>query len=72
MGEKLKVAIVGLPSFASKLAKSLTEFFPDGNFKSFDTYYNKADKLKIIPFFLNKESFYFTSKYKLNEKLILN
>lgn len=58
MGEKLKVAIVGLPSFASKLAKSLTEFFPDGNFKSFDTYYNKADKLKIIPFLLTADVLY--------------
>jgi hypothetical protein len=48
----LKIIIVGLPLFAERLAKSLSEFDPKNHYSFLNTYYSKKDKLKarfLIP-----------------------
>jgi glycosyltransferase involved in cell wall biosynthesis len=52
MGKPLKIIIVGLPLFAERLAKSLSEFDPKNHYTFLNTYYSKKDKLKarfLIP-----------------------
>lgn len=83
MGKRLKVAIVGLPLFANKVAKNLSTFDKKGIYKSFNTYYSKIDKLKIIPFLLTADVLYsingaidkskvFDLAFKLNKKVIMH
>ncbi len=48
----MKVLIVGLPLFAERLAKQLSEFDPDNRYISLNTYYSVLDKIKayfLIP-----------------------
>lgn len=52
MGKPLKIIIVGLPLFAERLAKTLSEFAPKNRYTFLNTYYSKKDKLKarfLIP-----------------------
>lgn len=52
MGKPLKIIIVGLPLFAERLAKTLSEFDPNNRYSFLNTYYSKKDKLKarfLIP-----------------------
>ena len=42
----MHVIIVGLPLFAERLAKSLSEFDPDNRYTFLNTYYSRKDKLK--------------------------
>jgi glycosyltransferase involved in cell wall biosynthesis len=52
MGKPLKIIIVGLPLFAERLAKTLSQFDPKNRYTFLNTYYSKKDKLKarfLIP-----------------------
>ncbi len=52
MGKPLKIIIVGLPLFAERLAKALSEFDTKNRYTFLNTYYSKKDKLKarfLIP-----------------------
>lgn len=52
MGKPKKIIIVGLPLFAERLAKSLSEFDPKNRYTFLNTYYSKIDKIKaslLIP-----------------------
>lgn len=52
MGKRLNITIVGLPLFAERLAKTLSEFDPNNRYTFLNTYYSKKDKLKarfLIP-----------------------
>lgn len=44
----MKIIIVGLPLFAERLAKTLTEFDEKNSYIALNTYYNKIDKLKAF------------------------
>lgn len=44
----MKVAIVGLPLFAERLAQGLTNYDPHNKYVAFDTYYNRWDKIKAL------------------------
>jgi hypothetical protein len=48
MGKKIKIIVVGLPLFAERLTKDLSDFEPSWKFVHLDTYYNKWDKLKAL------------------------
>lgn len=48
MGRRRKIIIVGLPLFAQRLAKQLSEFDSDSKYIHLDTYYNKWHKIKAL------------------------
>ncbi len=44
----MRVLIVGLPLFAKRLQKDLSEFDPENRYYCLDTYYSKIDRLKAL------------------------
>lgn len=79
----MKVLIVGLPIFAKRVHKDLSEFDTENTFKTLDTYYNKLDQVKallMIPmmdivYSINgaiRDSKVFDLALKLNKKLVIH
>jgi len=48
MGRRRKIIIVGLPLFAQRLAKQLSEFDSESTYIHLDTYYNNWHKIKAL------------------------
>lgn len=48
MGRRKKVIVVGLPLFASKLAKDLSNYSNEFKVVALDTYYSKLDKIRFL------------------------
>ena len=44
----MKVLLIGLKYFSHKLAKDLSEKYPEHSFEAFDTYYSKKDLIKFL------------------------
>ena len=83
MGRRKRVAVVGLPKFASELARKLSSFQSSVRLRSFDTYYNVKDKLAFIPYVLLSDIVYsingtisnssvFNLALRLNKKLVIH
>ena len=78
----MRVLIVGLPLFAERLQKDLSEFDPTNKYYCLNTYYNKKDRLKalfLIPrvdviYSINgtlEKSRVFDLAFKLNKKVMM-
>lgn len=79
----MKVLIIGLPYFAQKLQKQLSEYDKNNTYIFLNTHYNKLDKLKYIFHLINTDVIYIHGgliccsglidiALKLNKKIIMN
>ena len=83
MGRKKRIAIVGLPRFAEKLAKNLRQYRANLEIRHLNTYGSATAQLKSIPFLLRCDTVYsingsigksnvFDLALRLNKKLVMH